>query len=235
MWTLNLLNKEHGESDELAAYTYLYEAMRFLDHIGKNQTSDDQHGDCYIPGEALKLGFIPILYISGCMCPTPSWMRWIVTQLNLIGRECLFNGNAFAASLDMLYTFEMNGIIPSLQMELGRYKSPRLRVIPLLVPEFSGRGFIAYFLQPTANGSYQVLGHARWPTSMSGAMGNMSAEFYSQNLLEELSRDNAREWLASRPAVIEWKDLLRSSVFNLDLALCDHLSGVDLPDRPLET
>jgi len=68
--------------NELAAYFYSYEAMRSVATIINSPKGVNEHGDGYLPCEAVGTGLIPMLYITGQFSPRPDWLRWIMEQLN---------------------------------------------------------------------------------------------------------------------------------------------------------
>ena len=237
-WALCLLGQD-AERNEQAAYFYFYEAMRFAATHASGPIQVKDVNDSYVPHEALKYGFLPLLHITGLCSPRPSWSRWIRELCNHIEHEGVFKGDTLGINLDCLHTFEMysNEQAPAV---LEKFPKAADRVICQMIPGIDGRNFVSYFARPKPGSdpqrdgltAYQVLGHAKWRCYFGEFPCCPEIELYDQKRtsMESFSLD----WLANTQSGLDWLTWSTNAEFNMDRAIQDHISGTRLLPAPDE-
>lgn len=115
VWALSLLGID-AEGYELSASSYVYEVMRLSTTISVNPGILIDESNLYLACETLGIGLLPILHLIGQSCPKPTWLQWIVMQLNHAGQEGLFSGKILSKSINTLHTFKICNNINSLPM-----------------------------------------------------------------------------------------------------------------------
>ncbi|KAH8806138.1 hypothetical protein F5884DRAFT_737842 [Xylogone sp. PMI_703] len=244
-WALILLG-DGSERTERAAYLYFYEVMRYaatisnkLPHKMGPQTlpddivlqnihkSNSEYEALYVPCEVLRIGFLPILYITGQCTPQPKWLKWVIEQLKEIGQEGISSGQALAKCLEGLQSLELNRDINS----LDRFPCPASRIIAVLIPETDGHGFVAYYAR-ARSGMHQS--HILYHTVAQSRWSRRSHDDESQSNIEILDQTRTvtapftRYWLLHQPVSHQWMAWSMDVQFDLDGALHDHISGSNL-------
>ncbi|KAK6815305.1 hypothetical protein RU639_008720 [Aspergillus parasiticus] len=219
-WALSIYNG--GESDlELETYHFTYQLLRFVTTAldSPRPSSDDLPFGC----EALRVGLSPILFLAGQSCPRPTWLRWILFELDRSGREGVCNSKAFATSLEVLSTLEKRVRREPRWPDVEYFTPPHQRVISVIFPGLDGRGYVTYYAQIRpgeqidSQESHIPLCIASWASS---ANGGRPAVTTCDGTDVPFS-----EWVMDRPLVKEWAQWLTFSEFDLTQTLHDHING----------
>jgi hypothetical protein len=230
-WALTLLGDDELRNNSIAEF-HFYETLRHAASHVAVCTATDHDGDIYIPCEALKIGILPLLHITGLCSPQPLWLNYIKDMCDRIPQEGVIKGHTFATNLDCLHRFELPRSSGKSLAMLERYPEPAERVICQLVPETDGRHFTSCFAAPTAGSNtrksnlddYRVIGHARWRCGYGEGPCTPDLHIYDNDNLEPFSTD----WLYSTQPVRDWLSWSRKKEFNMTRALEDHISGTRL-------
>lgn len=230
-WALVLLKEDVAQNKPTAEF-YFYEALRHAaSHVAFLAATENDE-NTYIPCEALKVGLLPVLHITGLCSPQPLWLQWIKDLCDQIIQEGVLKGHTFATNLDCLHRFEMHrsgGNYPAVE----QYPEPAERVICQLIPETDGRHFRSFFAMPsttyghqyTGLGAYRVIGDARWKCSYGEGPCTPVFNIYDHNAnLESFSTD----WLYSTQPALDWLVWSQEKEFHMERALQDHISGTRL-------
>lgn len=177
-----------------------------------------------LPCENLRIGFSPLLYLAGRCCPTSSWLRWIIQELEVVGPEGLFHNKPFATTLDILLLIEQHAVRTLNSSSDGERLVPACsRVVALFIPDIDGRSFEAYYARPEETNpnnerKFNISRVARWSDTASGTGPVIQDyEMYRQNF--------SREWLLKQPLVQKWVDWSFDSEFDLNQVIQDHITG----------
>ncbi|KAH0359499.1 hypothetical protein KCU65_g9932, partial [Aureobasidium melanogenum] len=73
--------------NKATAEFYFYEALRHVASHMAFRTATYHDEDIYIPCEALKLGLLPVLHITGLCSPQPLWLEFIKDMSGEITQE----------------------------------------------------------------------------------------------------------------------------------------------------
>ncbi|KAE8370190.1 hypothetical protein BDV27DRAFT_170781, partial [Aspergillus caelatus] len=219
-WALSIYNG--GESDlELDAYYFTYQLLRFVTTaLDRPQSSSD---DLPFGCEALRVALSPILFLAGQSCPRPTWLRWILFELDRSGREGVCNSKAFASSLEVLSTLEKRVGREPRQPDVEYFTAPHQRVISVIFPNLNGRGYVTYYAQVRpgdeidSQESHIPLCIASWSSS---ANSGRPAITTCDGTGVPFS-----EWVMDQPLVKEWAQWLTFSEFDLTQTLYDHING----------
>ena len=238
-WALCILN-EDPEDNERSAYSFFYKAMRLTvtqseEPNDNNSLGDTQCPNSYSPPEALKIGFLPLLHITGLCSPQPSWLQWIRDTCALLQQEGVFKGHTFSTNLDCFHAFELHSK-RNLPSTSDRYPAPASRVICHLIPEPDGRHFVSYFARARYSddsssdvpNKRSLLGHAWWRCYQGERPCNPELHMYG----EEPCVPDLWEWLSSRPGVAAWREWATHTEFDMQRALRDHINGARLLSSP---
>ncbi|KAH8813018.1 hypothetical protein F5884DRAFT_320710 [Xylogone sp. PMI_703] len=237
MWALAFLSEDDSEMLELSAYFYFYEQLKYASMINAHPEFFDE--DPYLACEAVRIGFIPMLYVTGHCAPKSIWLEWIIERLVQIGQEGLFNAKVYAKSLEVLHTFELgrspNGSLSN--ERLDRFPSTAWRIISVLVPELDGNSYITFYAganrksasyngpQRKGNLLYYCQGHARWSSAARSSNHDTAAEVTVYDELRTSKELFTMNWLLNQPVISEWVEWSRHSEFDLDHTLQDHING----------
>jgi hypothetical protein len=232
-WALLLLGEDELRNKPVAEF-YFYEALRHAASHEAFLTATDRDEDVYIPCEALKVGLLPVLHITGLCSPQPLWLEWIKNLSDRIIQEGVLKGHTFATNLDCLHKFETyrRGGDPSSVTE--RYPDPAERAICQLIPETDGRHFTSFFAIPLADhdprntglGAYRVIGHARWRCGYGEGPCTPIFNMYGDDgaNLPQFTMD----WLYSTQPALDWLSWSQEKEFDMERALQDHINGTRL-------
>ncbi|PLB50080.1 hypothetical protein P170DRAFT_356039 [Aspergillus steynii IBT 23096] len=221
LWALCLLGDRDGKI-ELDAYFYVYQFLRYTRTalMPPSQTASD----ATLPSENLRIGFSPLLYLAGRCCPMPSWLRWIIQELENVGQEGLFRNKPFATTLDVLLLLEEHTIRASKPSTDGqRFLPPSARTIALFIPDIDGRSFEAYYARPQGspkdNEMRFILSRvARWSDAAKGP-GPIIQDY---EIYQQLF---SKAWLSEQPLVQKWIDWSCNVEFDLNQVIQDHITG----------
>ena len=220
-WSLSLLGDEHRKF-ELEAYFFIYQQLRFVGAVADTRPTTAEM--TLITCESLKVSFGPMLHLAAYCSPTLDWLQWIVIQLERIGTVGLFHSRAFAASLKVWSSLELDCSIAMRQLDANRFSIPSRRIISVLVPDVSGKNYFTFFARSRSDGrggevsSYVPLAVASW------SMLNENKE-PRLDIFEPTQQQFNNEWLMSQAVVANWTTWFRHPEFNLDRALRDHIDG----------
>ncbi|PYH48155.1 Zn(II)2Cys6 transcription factor domain-containing protein [Aspergillus saccharolyticus JOP 1030-1] len=214
-WALALRNNTNRTQSELTAYRYLYQHMRLLAAVLVNRSSIKIMS---LMCESLRVGFAPMLHLLGSLCPCRSWVRWIITALKDLGCHGLFDGPAFATSLEVWLTMQTHE-------DQGRewLPAPRSRVIEVLVPCHAGRGRVAWYARPRTGSGHTPCAVARW--SAPTTTNEPEIEF-----LDTIQTFDW-EWVLEQQVVKDWIDWAGDGGFDPEVVLRDHIEGGRLMQR----
>ncbi|KAJ5259628.1 hypothetical protein N7478_012609 [Penicillium angulare] len=221
LWALCLLGDPKGEL-ELETYFHIYQFLRYTRTalISPNHSKFNRNPLC----ENLRIGFSPLLYLAGRCCPTASWLRWIIQELEGIKHEGVFQSKAFATTLDILLSLENKNICTWNPSFFGhKFVPPGSRIVALFVPGLDGRSYEAYFARPAetaddTKGDFIVSKVARW----SDATAETSPVSQDYKALQQLF---SREWLMQQPLVRKWVAWSYDSEFDFNKVIQDHITG----------
>ncbi|GMG47848.1 unnamed protein product [Aspergillus oryzae var. brunneus] len=173
--------------------------------------------------EALRVGLSPILFLAGQSCPRPTWLRWILFELDRSGREGVCNSKAFATSLEVLSTLEKRVRREPRRPDVEYFTPPHQRVISVIFPGLNGRGYVTYYAQIRpgeqidSQESHIPLCIASWASSANGGRPVVTTCDGTDVPFSE--------WVMDRPLVKEWAQWLTFSEFDLTQTLHDHING----------
>lgn len=232
-WALILLGDDELRNKPTAEF-YFYEALRHAASHEAFLTATDRDEDTYIPCEALKVGLLPVLHITGLCSPQPLWLEWIKDLSDQIIQEGVLKGHTFATNLDCLHRFETHRSGSDYPAMLDQYPEPAERIICQLIPEMDGRHFTSFFAIPVAAydprctglDSYRVIGDARWRCGYGEGPCTPVFNMYdddSANL-----RSFSTDWLYSTQPALDWLLWSQEKEFHMERALHDHISGTRL-------
>ncbi|KAJ5182498.1 hypothetical protein N7492_000114 [Penicillium capsulatum] len=221
-WALSIY-KDGDRSLELDAYHFVYQLLRF---VTTALNDPDTHSQQIPFGcEALRIGLSPMLFLAGQACPKPNWLRWILFELNRIGREGVCNSKAFSSSLEVLSTLEKRQKREPEWPDVEYFASPHRRVISVVFPDLDGRGYETYYAQARADGgedsreSHIPLCTARWSSFVNDGRPSVIK-------CDEIDVDVPfSDWVMNRPLVKSWAQWLTFSEFDLSRTLHDHING----------
>jgi hypothetical protein len=231
-WALALLEVDEVQNKPTAEF-YFYEALRHAASHMAVSTTTDHDEDIYVPCEALKVGVLPLLHITGLCSPQPLWLEHIKDMCDQIPQEGVIKGHTFATTLECLHKFELQRSGREELAILERYPEPAERVICQLVPETDGRHFTCFFAAPTTGSDarqsnldgYRVIGHARWRCGYGEGPCTPVLDIYDDN---GSSESFSTAWLYSTPPVLDWLSWSQKKEFKMTRALEDHISGTRL-------
>ncbi|RJE25705.1 GAL4 [Aspergillus sclerotialis] len=219
-WSLSIYNG--GESNlELDTYHFTYQLLRFVMTALDNPTSSSN--DIPFGCEGLRVGLSPILFLAGQSCPRPTWLRWILFELDRSGREGVCNSKAFASSLEVLSTLEKRVGREPRWPDVEYFTPPHRRVISVIFPDLNGRDYVTYYAQPRpgeeidSQESHIPLCIARWESSADDGRPAVSTCDGTDVPFSE--------WVMDQPLVKEWAKWLTFSEFDLNQTLHDHING----------
>lgn len=228
-WALLLL-EENTEQSQLKADFYFYEALRHAASLVSRHDAGVETDDAYIPGEALNVGILPLLHITGLCSPQPSWLAWIQDLCNRIKREGVLKGHTFATNLSCFHIHESRRHGDPAEIR-DQFLSPAKRVICQLIPEMDGRHYTSFFAAPASDvdpqreglGAYRVIGSGRWRCNHDEGPCTPEVEVFDEGsvTLESFSTD----WLYNTQNVLDWLSWSQEKEFRMDRALQDHISG----------
>lgn len=227
-WKLSLLNYEASQN-EIKAYQYFYQVLRF--YRTYTESPADIGSTPALTCEALGLSITPMLFLIGHCCPNPSWLQWIIHQLNQLSREGLYSPCTFSKNLQFLLSLEKCVKQYSGSRVVERFSVSSARILAMPLPDASGRKIVSYYAQPQSSGSlrrgqgkqkFYPLCVATWACSESPP----TIETY-----DGMDQPFDEDWLLDQPLVREWVDWSHVSGFDLDQALRDHINGSELLSR----
>jgi hypothetical protein len=219
-WALSIYNE--GESNlELDSYHFTYQLLRFATTALDSplSSSDDIPFGC----EALSVGLSPMLFLAGQSCPRPTWLRWILFELDRSGRGGVCNSKAFASSLEVLSTLEKRMGREPRRPDVEYFNPPHRRAISVVFPDLDGRDYVTYYAQARPGGvtdtqeSHTPLCIARWASSANGGRPAVTTCYGTDVPFSE--------WVMDQPLVKEWAQWLTFSEFDLNQTLHDHING----------
>lgn len=219
LWALCLVDDRDG-SIELNAYFHVYQFLRYTRTA--LTTSTQSASEATLPSENLRIGFSPLLYLAGRCCPTSSWLRWVIQELETVGQEGLYQNQSFATTLDVLLLLEEHAIRTSKPSPGGeRFVPASARTIALFIPDIDGRSFEAYYARPqessTNDERFIISRIARWSDVKGPGPFIQDYEVYQQPF--------STEWLSDQPLVQKWVDWSCNPEFDLNQVIQDHITG----------
>jgi hypothetical protein len=224
-WALCVIGDDPNRNEEIANY-YFFEALRFAAIFPGDTPDVAVSNHTYLPCEALKVGFLPLLHMIGLCCPRPSWLHWIKDYCGLLLQEGVFKGHTFSINLECFHLFELYSKKGAV---LQQYSAPADRVICQLIPEPDGRHYTSYFARPTADvdpdleglDGHLPLGHARWRCNFGEHPCSPDIHMYG----EESLGDGTVNWSSESPVALAWHNWSKNTDFSMDCSLRNHING----------
>lgn len=231
-WALCILG-EHPKRNEKIANHYFFEALQFAAIFSGATPDVAASGDTYLPCEALKAGFLPLLHMIGLCCPRPSWLHWIKDYCGLLLQEGVFKGHTFSVNLECFHLF---GQLSMKGVTLEQYSAPASRIVCQLIPESDGRHYTSYFARPTIEvnpdldglDGFSPLGHARWRCNFGEHPCSPDIHIYG----EESLGDRNVNWSSKSPVALAWHDWSKYTDFSMECSLRNHINGSRLVLSP---
>lgn len=235
-WLLSILEGGvNSEAHKRLAYLHFYETLRFAatDGACKAIPPSERSPRCSapLPCEDLENGILSMLYIIGQCSLEPSWLLWITQLMKHSGRQGLYNGVVYAASLETWHSFEVNNSILQEDLQL-HYPEPSSRTISVLIPDANGTELITYYAKPAAIDNllvsndglmYYLLGDTRLSRRLPDGHIEQSVHIYHQHGLDtELFTP---DWLQSQAICLDWQHRSLQVEFDLNRILQDHING----------
>ncbi|PVI04058.1 hypothetical protein DM02DRAFT_669420 [Periconia macrospinosa] len=228
---------ETTDENQLSAEFYFYEALRHAASHFERFASENETGDPYIPCEALNVGLLPVLHITGLCSPQITWLKWIKELCDQIPQEGVLKGHTFATNLHCLQIFE-NRRQGDVSSPRDHFPNPAERIICQLIPETDGRHFISFFAAPAPGSdpqqeglsAYRVIGSARWKCGHGEGPCTPQVKTYendNDNYSSSLERFSM-DWLYNTNTVLDWLSWSQEKEFRFDRAILDHISGTRL-------
>jgi len=240
MWMISKGSND-DEGCQLGAYWYAYHNLQIVEGIWQDKDDRRLEERIYLPCNAVKIGLTPLLFLSAHFSYDSSWRQWIQDKLYSIGSEGLYNGQAYAASLESLNMFQSyvdrNFPLPSDQFQPGFGSLPKpvaSSLVPIIIPDTKGRTFVTYYaraLSPKVPGGRtpsEIVGRARWSSLSEDTSTNLSIEFFARShaINQRLSGGCVYEQLAMHePIVQEWKSCSNRSGYESDTASSSVVPG----------
>ncbi|KAK6446731.1 hypothetical protein FP744_10002981 [Trichoderma asperellum] len=238
-WLLSILEDDkNAEAHKQRAFLHFYETLQFAATDGACKavllSNRSAKYSSPLPCEDLVNGMLSMLYIIGQCSPEPSWLLWIIQFMKHSGRQGLYNGLVYAASLETWHSFEMNN--SDLQDDfLVQYPEPQTRTISVLIPDANGTGYITYYAKPAAIDEllisndglmYYLLGDTHLSRRLSDDYVEQSVHVYHQQGLDmDLFTP---DWLQSQAICLDWQHRSLQVEFELTRILQDHINGGEL-------
>lgn len=235
MMLLYLASNGVQEAYEYASYAYIYQNLRII--AGIWQDSDQRVLDerIYLPCNALKVGFIPLLYMGATYAYSAAWQQWTAAKLHSIGQEGFFSGEAFARCLEALALFQSQAQRTrqtpwSAKLEVrSPLGNPFSRIIPILLPDIEGTSYVAYYVQYVPDekdprSSAQIIGKASWGKTDSENPENLAMAFFDQNSPLNHNRSERCIYLhiaQNEPSARGWEQLLGTQTVTPDVFMGD--------------
>jgi hypothetical protein len=224
-WALCVLGEDPIRNEKIANH-YFFEAMRFAAIFSGDTPEVAASDDTYLPCEALKAGFLPLLHLIGLCCPRPSWLHWIRDYCGLLLQEGVFKGHTFSINLECFHLFELYSKKGAV---LEQYSAPADRVICQLIPESDGRHYTSYFARPTTDvdpnldglDGHLPLGHARWRCNFGEHPCSPDIHMYGEESLDNGTVD----WSSESPVALAWHNWSKNTDFSMDCSLRNHING----------
>lgn len=224
-WALCILGEDPERNEKLANH-YFFQALRFAAIFSGATPDVAASGDTYLPCEALKAGFLPLLHVIGLCCPRPSWLHWIKDYCGLLLQEGVFKGHTFSVNLECFHLF---GMLGKNGAALEQYSAPTSRVVCQLIPESDGRHYKSYFARPTIEVNPDLdgldgslpLGHARWRCNFGEHPCSPDIHIYG----EESLGDRSVDWSSKSPVALAWHEWSKNTDFSMDCSLRNHING----------
>ncbi|EHK47733.1 uncharacterized protein TrAtP1_012116 [Trichoderma atroviride] len=235
-WLLSILEDGvNTKTHKRLAYLHFYETLRFAatDGACKAIPPSNRSARCSspLPCEDLENGILSMLYIIGQCSPEPSWLLWITQLMKHSGRQGLYNGLVYAASLETWHSFEVNNSVLQEELQL-RYPEPSSRTISVLIPDANGTEFITYYAKPAeiddllmSNDGlmYYLLGDTHLSCRLlDGHIEQNVHVYHHQDLDMELFTP---DWLQSQAICLDWQHRSLQVEFDLNRILQDHING----------
>jgi hypothetical protein len=181
LFMMSTSNGSEAENHEEAAFRYVYQNFRIIEGLwpecgiqGRVDTGE------YRPTDTVDVSITHLLYLGVRGCFSTSWQRWTIAKMRSIGREGLFDGHAFANTIDIMCQLQVQ------EEQSTKSSSPlghlRDRFIPMLTPPEDA--YIAYYMKFQMNknakddSSLQVVARAKWEQDEDGSIENLNLTFY---------------------------------------------------------
>lgn len=236
MMLLYLASNGVQEAYEFAAYAYIYQNLRIMAGVWQDNDQRKLDERIYLPSNALKVGFIPLLYMGATYAYSAAWQQWTAAKLHSIAQEGFFSGEAFARCLESLALFQSQAQRTrqtpwSAKLEVrSPLGNPFSRIIPIMLPDIEGTSYVAYYVQYVPNeadprSSAQIIGKASWgKTDAENPSENLSMAFYDHNSPLNQNRTERCIYMhisQHEPMARGWEQLLGTQTVTPDVFMGD--------------
>lgn len=192
---------EEYKNEEAKVFWYVYQNLCIAESL---TTANDNKANFV---QDLDIGICLPLYLGFRRCYSESWQRWTISKLLQIGQEGLYDGHAFANTLQILRQVQAK-LEMSVYTNTGCASSPlgplNERIVPLLLPKDDDGTFHAYFAKPLTGNldsatKLPVAAKASWTTNTSGNIVNLTVHFFDNEAPAEgqMSLDAYLAWRRS--------------------------------------
>lgn len=220
-WLIAKINGE-DEISKSIAYSYAYDNFRILESMRREADRTTLGGHEYVPCNAMKMGFIPILYLGATFSYNCSWQGWVAGKLPSLRHEGLYNAESFAKALELIAVFQPRGgtALGSKSYQAEPRNEPD--IVPIMIPDTEGEFYTVYYaraLRDRINNKStptMVLGRARWNKRSSTSFESLNIEFYDEKhiLNEEILEECVYGRISSfEPIVSCWKSLFSAQTY----------------------
>lgn len=232
--TMWMISKTTGgdESCEITAYWYTYHNLQIIEGVWREDDDRKLEERQYLPCNAIKIGFIPLLYLSAHICYDSTWQQYITAKLYSLSQEGLYNGEAYAIALESLALFQSHvdrtsasKVHDTDRTTRSPAKARSSTIVPILIPDTNGQDFVAYYLWAVDSGAdgrstpIEIVGRARWNKSSDSTSRNLSIEFFQNThpISKGLSNSSVYEYLASQePIAQRWESIAHTRAYGSD-------------------
>jgi hypothetical protein len=215
-------------ASEHAAMLHAYHNMCIVQGIEQEMKEHGFNERQYFPCNAVKIGFVPLLFLSSQFLYDSTWLQFTIDKLMSIGQEGLYDGEALASALQSLALFQAHALkFPGLEHiddnsnHSSSVPSLRFNITTIFIPGPEAKNAIAYYAR-ALNGNpedipsdrrklVQIVGRARWENTGTNSSTTVTMEFFNpdHSMNQGLKERCLYLQLASNePIAQEWETLL---------------------------
>jgi hypothetical protein len=228
--TMCLMSMATGgdEACEHSAVLHAYHNLCIVQGIEQEKKERGFNERRYFPCNAVKIGFIPLLFLGSQFCYDSTWLQFTIDKLMSIGQEGPHNGEILANALQSLSLFQahaqkIRGLEPVDETQKAGHSvhSLRFNVITILIPSPEEKKAVAYYVRALRfnlrdipldrSKVVQIVGRARWEDTALNASTSVTMEFFGpdHSMNQGLRERCVYLQLASHePIAQEWETIL---------------------------
>jgi hypothetical protein len=216
------------ENCEKAAFMHAYHTLRIAQGIEQEINERRFNERQYFACNAVKIGFIPLLFLGSQFCYDSTWHQFTISKLISIGQEGLYNGRLFATVLQLSGLFQAHADkLPTLQpvdedpKPSSSASSLRFRVVSILIPSPDDNKAVAYYVRALNHNPQEIVSHrckvvqivgkAKLEKSGDNVSNSASMEFFDPiHPINQGLRDRCLylQLASCEPIAQEWETLL---------------------------